>query len=329
MPLVDEKRIAHWSEIGTRGAFGEALAEIGETMSDVVVLTPDVADSTRARPFALRFPERFFDVGVAEQNMAGVASGLAHYGKVPVAVTFGCFATTRCCEQIRDDIVYPSLNVKLVGVLSGVAQGVVGVTHYGVEDVGIVRCLPGIVILSPCDGAEVVKATWAAVQHVGPIYLRLTGGGNAPIVYHEDFPFEIGKAITLREGRDVALLATGSMVARALEAATLLKAKGLEARVVDVHTVKPLDNEVVAQAAEECRLVVTIEEHSIVGGLGSAIAEVMAESRGLSRLLRLGLPDAYLHFSTYEGYLEKAGLTAPMIEAAVLEKIAVGPAAST
>ena len=302
-----------WSATGSRGAFGEALVDVGEQTSDVVALTADLADSTCVRPFALRFPERYFQVGVAEQNLVGVASGPALAGKTPFAATFGSFAATRCCELVRNDVAYPNLNVKIVGVLSGASQGVVGVTHYGLEDMGILRCLPSMVVLSPCDGAEAVKATWAAARHDGPVYLRLTGLNNAPVVFLEEFLFEIGKAITLREGRDVALIATGSMVPLALEAATELEAQGFSVRVIDMHTVKPLDVDVVNRAAQECGLVVSIEEHNIVGGLGSALAEVIAELSGASALLRLGFPDEYTHFASYESYLARAGLTAQLI----------------
>jgi transketolase len=321
MSKTNKDNVKRWSVGGSRVVFGEALVDIGEQVSDVVAVTADLADSTCVRPFAVRFPERFFQVGVAEQNLVGIASGLALGGKIPFATTFGSFAATRCCEQVRDDVAYPNLNVKLVGVLSGASQGIVGVTHYGLEDLGIMRGFPNMVVLSPCDGAEVIKATWAAAKYVGPVYLRLTGLGNAPIIYQEDFLFEIGKAITLREGSDVALIATGSMVSRTLEVAEILHKRGISAWVVDMHTIKPLDREVVELACKKYSLVVSIEEHSIIGGLGSAVAEVMAEQGNASKLKRIGLPDAYLHFASYDGYLSQAGLSIPNIVNSVVENL--------
>jgi len=321
MLQINEVNVKHWSTIGSRGAFGEALADIGEQMADVVALTADLADSTRTRSFSQHFPERFFQVGIAEQNLVGVSSGLALAGKIPFAATFGSFAATRCCEQVRDDVAYPNLNVKLVGILSGAAQGIVGVTHYGLEDVAITRSFGNMVVLSPCDGAEAVKATWAAARHVGPVYLRFTGGGNAPIIYNGEFPFEIGKAITLREGDDVALIATGSMVSYALEAAESLRARDISARVVDMHTIKPLDREVVEHACAELNLIVSIEEHSIVGGLGTAVAEVIAGQGKAPKLIRMGFPDAYQHFASYEGYLSQAGLTVSNIVGVVMDNL--------
>jgi transketolase len=318
---IDEVNVKRWSAIGSRGAFGEALVDVGEQISDVVALTADLADSTRVRPFALRFPERFFQIGVAEQNLVGVSSGLALAGKIPFAATFGSFAATRCLEQMRNDVAYPNLNVKLVGVMSGASQGIVGTTHYGLEDLGLMRCLGNMVVLSPCDGAEVVKATWAAAESAGPVYLRLTGVSNAPIVYRDDFPFEIGRAITLRDGGDVALIATGSMVSRALDAAETLHARGISALVVDMHTIKPLDREVVERACARVGLVVSIEEHSYLGGLGSAVAEVMAEQGNAPRLMRIGFPDAYLHFARYESYLSQAGLTVSTIVDSVVDNL--------
>jgi transketolase len=222
-------------------------------------------------------------------------------------------------------VAYPNLNAKLVGVLSGASQGIVGVTHYGLEDLGLLRCLANMVLLSPCDGAEVVKATWAAAEHVGPVYLRLTGADNAPIIHREEFLFEIGKAITLCEGRDAALIATGSMVSRALEAAKQLSLHGIASRVIDMHTIKPVDVEAIERACAECRIIVSIEEHSVIGGLGSAVSEVMAQRGNGPRLVCMGFPDSYLHFASYEGYLGRAGLTVANIVRVVLDSLRSQP----
>ena len=324
MMEINETNIKTWSEIGSRGAFGKAMLYLGDTRSDLVVVTADLSDATRVTEFRNRFPEKFFNIGIAEQNMVGIASGLALAGKTVFATTFAAFAAMRCCEQLRTDMGYQKANVKLVGADAGVVMGTLGNTHYAVEDISIVRAMPYVVILSPADGLEIVKATLAAAEYNGPVYIRLTGARNNPIVYSEDYDFEIGKAVTIREGRDAALFATGAMVAKALSAADILKNKGVAARVVDIHTIKPLDTEVIRKAVKETGLVVTVEEHSILGGLGAAVAEVMAEEGNAPRLVRMGLPDSFGPIGTYDEQLERYGLTDVNIADTVMKNLKRG-----
>lgn len=305
---INAANVQTWSEVGSRGAFGKTINDIGAANSNVVVLTADLADATRVREFSRLYPDRFFQVGIAEQNLVGIAAGMALAGKTPVATTFACFAGMRVAEQVRTDVCYPNLNVKLVGADGGFIMGTLGTTHYAFEDIAILRSFPNMVILSPSDGAQIVKATYAAVDYPGPVYIRLTGGKGLPIVYHDDFDFQIGKAITVRPGSDVTLIGTGTAVYFLLRAAEQLAAQGVSARVIDMHTLKPIDGEAVRAAARETRLIVTGEEHNIVGGLGSGIAEVLAEMGGAPPLVRLGLPDRFLHIATYPTMLKLCGL---------------------
>ena len=320
---INEANVKAWSELGAGGSFGQAMMDVAESFPQALVICADLTDATRVREFSKRFPERFVQVGIAEQNAIGIAAGLALAGKMPFVTTFACFASMRCCEQVRTDLAYPNLNVKLVGSYAGVAFGTLGTTHYALEDVGILRSIANMVVLCPADGLETVKATWAAAQYPGPVYLRLTGGRNLPIVFPQDYSFVIGKAITLREGADASILATGSMVSRALSAADALTGEGIAVRVLDVHTLKPMDAEAVRRAALETGLLVTVEEHSIMGGLGSAVAEVLAEMGGAPRLVRMGLPDRFVRIANYATILNRCGLTEQNIAQTVKSNLGV------
>ncbi len=314
---INEASIAAWAELGIGGTFGKAVMDVAENVPQALVIACDLTDATRVREFSKRFPERFIQIGIAEQNAIGVAAGLALAGKMPFVTTFACFASMRCCEQVRTDLAYPNLNVKLVGAFAGVSFGTLGTTHYALEDVGILRSIANMTILCPADGLETVKATWAAAQHPGPVYLRVTGGRNLPILYDRDYPFTIGQAITLHEGNDATILATGSMVARGLAAADALGREGLAVRVLDMHTLKPIDAQAIRRAAQETALLVTVEEHNIVGGLGSAVSEVLAEIGGAPRLIRLGLPDRFGPIASYPTVLNRCGLTTENIAAVI------------
>lgn len=321
MMEINETYIKHWSELGARGAFGKAMLYLGETREDLVVLTADLSDATRVTEFREKYPQKFYNIGIAEQNMVGIASGMALAGKTVFATTFAAFAAMRSCEQLRTDMGYQKANVKLIGADAGVVMGTLGNTHYAVEDISIVRAMPYVAILSPADGLEIVKSTLAAAEYQGPVYMRLTGARNNPIVYKEDYKFEIGKAVTINEGKDAAIFATGTMVAIALAAADTLKEQGITVRVVDIHTIKPLDTEVIKKAVRETGLIVTAEEHSILGGLGAAIAEVVAEEGNAPKLVRVGLPDSFGPIGTYAEQLERYGLTADNIAAVILERL--------
>ena len=301
-----------WSILGSRGTFGVALTEAARSNPRIIALSADLCNSSGLDRFRNAYPTRFINTGIAEQNMLGVAAGLAATGFIPFATTFAIFAALRSCEQVRHYLGYMQENVKLVGLSGGFATGIMGVTHYALEDVAALRSISNLTIISPADCMEVVKATNAIAVARGPVYLRLTGVMNAPIVYKEDYDFTIGKAITLREGDAVAIVATGSMVYPSLKAAELLASQGITARVVDMHTIKPLDAAAVDQLVNH-QLVVTVEEHSVMGGLGSSIAEHVAQKHNFPPLLRMGVPQGYTQVGDYQYMLEICGLTAPKI----------------
>ena len=305
------------SKLGHRGAFATALSELAPRLPNLSVLTADLASLTGLERFKTAHPDKFYNLGIAEQNMIGVAAGMAKEGFVVFATTYANFITMRAYEQIRLNLGYMGFNVKVVGTGAGLAMGMSGNSHYGIEDMALMRALPGIMVVSPCDGIEIVKAVFAAAEYRGPVYLRLAGAMNSPMVHTADYPFELGKAVRLREGRDVTIMATGTMVHESLEAAKLLDADGIAAAVVNVHTIKPLDIEVVVRACAESALLVTAEEHSIVGGLGGAVAEAKAPLRQTPPQLFVGLPDTFGKVGEYKYLLKKYGLTASDIAARI------------
>lgn len=302
-----------WSRIGSRATFGLAVLDIGKTIDDIMVLTADLSTSAGLERFKKTFPDKFLDVGIAEQNMMGIAAGLASEGFKVITTTIAPFQTMRCCEQIRVNLGYMSQNVCMVGVGSGIAFGTLGYTHCCIEDVGVMRSIPGITVVSPADCGETVKATLSAIHHKQSVYIRLTGGMNNPTVYRDDYNFEIGKAITLRQGSDITIVAAGTMVYESLGAADILAGGGISATVVNMHTLKPLDTSVIEKACELSKLIVTVEEHSIIGGLGSAVAEYKAALKNSPPQLTLGLPDKFGEAGEYKHLLEKYGLTAKQI----------------
>ena len=263
-------------KIATRQAYGEALVELGKDHENLVVMDADLSGSTKTGMFAKEFPDRFFNMGIAEQDMYGAAAGLAISGKVVCASTFAMFATGRAFEIIRNSIGYTKANVKICATHAGITVGEDGASHQTFEDIALMRTIPGMTVVNPSDGVSAEKLIEQVVEMYGPAYVRL-GRAAVPIVYDEDEEFEIGKAKTIREGNDVTIIATGIMVAEALDAADILKDEGIEARVIDMFTIKPIDTEVIVKAAKETGAIVTAEEHSVIGGLGSAVCEVTAE----------------------------------------------------
>ena len=277
----------------TRAAYGEVLQEIGEEFPDVVVMDADLSESTMTCHFAEKYPDRFYNMGIAEQSMMGTAAGLATCGITPICSTFAVFASMRSGEQIRTSICYPKLNVKVVTTHSGLSIGTAGATHFCEEDLAIMRALPNMTVIAPSDFLETKKAVRAALKMDGPVYIRL-GRGDAAVLYSELDDYEIGKAITIQDGTDVTLIATGVMVQRAVAAAKLLEQEGVSCRVVDMHTIKPLDTEAVIKAARETKGIVTLEEHNVKGGLGSAVSEIVAELKGEKAPVKiLGIPDVF------------------------------------
>jgi len=318
MLTIDAEKIQEWSSIGARGAFGAAMMALGEMMDDLVVLTADLSDATRVTQFKNKFPHKFYNIGIAEQNLIGIAAGMAKEGKTVFATTFAAFASMRACEQVRTNMGYMQQNVKFLGADGGVVMGTLGNTHYAVEDLAIIRAMPYLTVLSPADGLEIIKATMAAAAMKGPVYIRLTGAANNPVVYEEDYDFEIGKAVKLREGGDIAIIATGTMVYESLQAAKILKDKGLEAGIYDMHTIKPLDVQAIQEACKGARLLVTVEEHSVIGGLGSAVAEVKTAIPGAPVQMIIGLPDRFGKIGTYREQLIRYGLTGEQIAEKIL-----------
>lgn len=279
-------------KIATRDGYGNALAELGREHEDVVVLDADLAAATKTGVFKKEFPERFIDCGIAEENMMGVAAGLAAAGKVPFASSFAMFAAGRAFEQVRNSIGYPHLNVKIGASHAGISVGEDGATHQCNEDIALMRTIPGMVIINPSDAVEARAAVRAAYEIDGPVYMRF-GRLAVPVINDRpDYKFEVGKGIVLREGKDVAIIATGLCVNSALEAAEKLAEEGIQAKVINMHTIKPLDENLVVEAAKETGKVVTVEEHSVIGGLGSAVCDVLCEKLPTS-VLKIGVNDVF------------------------------------
>ena len=303
----------------TRQAYGEALAKLGKENENVVVLEADLSKSTMTAYFKKEFPERHINVGIAEADLIGTAAGFATTGKIPFASTFAVFAAGRAYDQIRNSVVYPKLNVKICPTHAGVSLGEDGGSHQSVEDIALMRAIPGMVVLSPADAVETEKMIFAAAEYEGPVYVRL-GRLNIPVLFDDNYKFEIGKAVTLTEGNDVAILATGLMVYEATEAAKQLAEQGIKARVVNVSTIKPLDEETVLKAAKECKFIVTSEEHSVIGGLGSAVSEFLSENHP-TKVIKHGIQDVFGQSADGDTMLNNYKLRAKDIVEVVLRNI--------
>ncbi len=295
------------SMIATRDAYGETLAELGAENVNVVALDADLSGSTKTGVFAKKFPERFFNMGIAEANMVGTAAGLAAAGKVPFVSTFAIFAVGRAWEQVRQSVAYPKANVKIVATHGGITVGEDGGSHQSVEDIAIMRAVPNMTVIVPADGVETKGAIRAAAAYKGPVYVRL-GRNKVPTVFPADYRFEIGKGCEMAPGSDLTFVTTGLMTAQALAAAELLRKDGISARVVHLATIKPLDAEIVLKAARETGAIVTAEEHSVIGGLGGAVAELLSE-RCPVPLKRVGIQDRFGTSGKAEELLKYFGLT--------------------
>ena len=299
-------------KIATRDSYGNALVELGKEHENLVVLDADLAAATKTGVFKKVFPERHIDCGIAECNMMGVAAGLATTGKVPFASSFAMFAAGRAFEQIRNSIGYPKLNVKIGATHAGISVGEDGATHQCNEDIALMRTIPGMVVINPSDDVEARAAVKAAYEHEGPVYLRF-GRLAVPVINdREDYKFELGKGVVLREGKNITLIATGLPVAETLEAAEKLAADGIDAKVINIHTIKPLDEELIVEAAKETGKVVTIEEHSVIGGLGSAVCDVLSE-KAPTKVLKIGINDTYGESGPAVELVKKYGLDAESI----------------
>ncbi len=299
-------------KIATRDSYGNALVELGKEHDDLIVLDADLAGATKTGIFKKAFPERHWDVGIAEANMAGIAAGIASCGKVPFISSFAMFAAGRAYEQVRNAIGYPHLNVKIGASHAGISVGEDGATHQCIEDLALMREIPGMVVINPADDVEARAAVKAAYEHVGPVYLRF--GRLAVPVFNEEenYKFEIGKGIVLKEGTDVTVFATGLCVNEALEAEKMLEADGIHAEIINIHTIKPIDRELVVKSATKTGKVVTVEEHSVIGGLGSAVCEVLSEEAP-TKVLRIGVNDVFGESGPALELIKKYGLDAESI----------------
>ena len=309
--------MAEIKKSATRVAYGKALVELGKLHEDVVVLDADVAVATRSEEFKKVFPERYTDCGIAEANMVGIAAGLSTCGFVPFVTSFAMFLAGRAFEQIRNSVGYPHLNVKFGATHGGISVGEDGATHQCNEDIALMRTIPGMVIINPADSVEAVAAVKAAYEHEGPVYLRF--GRLAIPVFNdaETYDFQLGKGIILREGKDCTIIATGLCVSESLAAADILAEHGVEAQVINIHTIKPLDEELIISAAQKTKRIFTVEEHSVIGGLGSAVADVLSENCP-TKLTKLGIKDKYGHSGSAKALLHEVGLDAEGIANSVL-----------
>ena len=312
--MADVKKIA------TRESYGNALAELGDKYEDLVVLDADLAAATKTGIFKKKFPDRHFDCGIAEANMMSVAAGLAATGKIPFASTFAMFAAGRAFEQVRNSIGYPHLNVKIGATHAGISVGEDGATHQCNEDIALMRTIPGMTVINPADDVEARAAVEAAILHNGPVYMRF--GRLAAPVFNDPatYKFELGKGIQLREGKDITIIATGLMVSEAIEAAKALEAQGIDAAVVNIHTIKPIDEEIIIANARKTGLVLTVEEHSVIGGLGSAVSDVLSQNCP-TKLVKIGVNDVFGHSGPAVDLLKEFGLCAENITAKAAEAV--------
>lgn len=308
-------------KIATRHAYGHALAELGAQKA-IVALDADVSTCTMSCDFGKQYPGRFINVGIAEANMVGIAAGLSTMGYIPFVHSFAMFSAGRCFEQIRNSVAYPGLNVKVVGTHAGLSVGEDGATHQCLEDIGIMRTIPGMTVIHPCDGFETHQAVKAIAEHKGPCYLRLGRAALDVVTDRPGYEFKIGKAVTMKEGTDVTVIAVGMMVQAALKAAESLQAEGISVRVLNMHTIKPLDSEAVLAAAKETGVIVTAEEHNVIGGLGGAVAEVVSESYPVP-VFRLGSQDTFGQSGNADELMAYYGLTDMHIAEMVRKAVSV------
>ena len=318
--FINQSNLKIWSRLGMRATFGMVALELGNTSKNLMILTGDVSTSAGLDRFKKKFPDKYLDVGIAEQNMIGIGAGLASEGFDVFTTTFAPFQTIRCCEQIKVNLGYMKQKICMVGLASGLVLGTLGYTHCCIEDLGILRSIPNLTIISPADSGETVKSVLASLKNKNSVYIRLTGGANNDQIYKEDYDFEIGKAITLQEGKDIAIIATGTMVKVALDCSNILKKKDILAEVINMHTIKPIDVEKINKCANKFKMIASIEEHNIVGGLGSAIAERLSIIKNSPEQVFFGINDTYSDGGEYNFLKEKFNLTADAIAKKIITK---------
>ena len=307
------------NNIATREAYGQALVKLGDLREDVVVLDADLSKSTKTSEFASKFPTRFFNMGIAEQNLIGTACGLATAGKIPFASTFAVFATGRAFEIIRNSVCYPNLNVKICATHAGITVGEDGASHQSIEDISIMRTIPNMTVLVPSDAVETEKMIFEIANHKGPVYVRL-GRSKSPVIFSDDYDFEIGKGVILREGIDATIIACGIMVDKAMKASQILKSEGINVRVINMPTIKPIDEELIIESAKKTGIIVTVEEHNVIGGIGSAISEVVSENYP-DLVKKIGINDVFGQSGTPDELMKEYGLTVDNIVEKVKDAI--------
>ena len=309
------------TKLSTAEIYAKVLCDLAEDDERIVAITADLAKSTKIGAFHERFPERFYNVGIAEQNMFGIAAGMAKCGLIPFTATFAIFNSCRGLDQVHTDICYQNLNVKMLGTHAGTSFGQAGTTHHSTEDIAIMRSMANLTVIVPADGTETANVVKAAIEHEGPMYIRINRGFDQVVYDSMDYDFQIGKAVTLNEGSDLTIIACGSAVFSALQAAREIEAQsGIKARVLDMHTIKPLDVVAIDKVCACTKLIVTVEEHSIIGGLGSAVAEYIVNKNTRVPQLMIGINDFFPYAGDYRYLLEQCGLTAPQIAEKIKEK---------
>ncbi len=320
---ITGKENKQWSRLGSRATYGQAILMLAEKLDNLMVLSADLGNSSGLDRFKATFPDKFLNIGIAEQNMIGVAAGLAKEGSVVFASSFAPFITMRAAEQVRMNMGYMDLNIKTVAIGSGVSMSFLGNSHFGLEDAAIMRSIPNMTVVSPADCAEIVKTVFAAAEYPHPMYIRLTGAVGFPVVYEDDYDFQIGKAVEIKAGTDVSIVATGSMVYESIEAAKILQEVGISVSVLNMHTIKPIDTNALDNLIIKGKTIFTIEEHSITGGLGSAVAEYISSIPNSPVVNRIGLPDEFVITAEYRYILEKYGLVGSQIANTIKEKIKI------
>ena len=318
--IINERNIKMWSTIGQRATFGVAALELAKELENLMVLTCDVSTSAGLDRYRKTYPNKYLDRGIAEQNMIGIAAGLASENYDVVTTTFAPFQTMRCCEQIKVNVGYMKKKISMVGIASGLVLGNLGYTHCCIEDIGVLRSIPGMTILSPADCLEAVKAIEYSIKSKQSTYIRLTGSSNAPIIYNQDYDFKVGKSVILNEGEDVTIFCTGAIVSNCLKAAKILESKNISCRVINMHTIKPIDTQAIEESLGS-KIIVSVEEHNIIGGLGSAISEFKSTLLNSPKQLFIGVNDNYSKGGNYEFLLEKHGLTADKISEKIIQNL--------
>tara|TARA_B100001123_G_C15245263_1_gene1000638 strand:- start:95 stop:1075 length:981 start_codon:yes stop_codon:yes gene_type:complete len=319
--IFSKLNLKTWSMLGMRATFGVAALELGSKVEKLIILTGDVSTSAGLDRFKKKFPNKYLDVGIAEQNLIGIGAGLASEGYNVITTTFAPFQTMRCCEQIKVNLGYMKQKITMVGLASGLALGTLGYTHCCIEDVGTLRSIPNLTIISPADSAEAVKAVIASIKCKNSVYVRLTGGANISQIYEDDYAFEIGKSISLKKGKDLSIFASGTMVKVALDCSKILSNNNIDAEVVNMHTIKPIDQEKIHESAKNSKIIVSIEEHNIIGGLGSAIAECLAKIKNSPQQIFFGINDTYSSGGKYNYLKKKFNLEAESIANEIIIKL--------